>query len=247
MSIHKRSLVALGSIVIAASVLLGCSTPDDRAVEYLAKGDALLSKGDTARATLEYRNALRHKKDLVPAWRRLAEIEERARNWASLGPILRTIVEYEPTDQDSRLKLARLLMLGGAFEDALSVISEQAEKQDASAAAIAVRAAILLALKDPDGAAKEARRALGIEPSNVDAAVVLASEQLSRNEFRAAMTTLASAKAPLRPTYRLLCSALGSTSSQTTSQRWKKNFGSCDPLPTLPRAPRSFLHQRGSA
>jgi tetratricopeptide (TPR) repeat protein len=190
-SIGSARLVLICAIFGA---LAACSTPDERAQSYLAKAQELLAKNEDVKASLEFRNAIKNKKDLLPAWRGLATIEEKRQNYAALGPILRTVVELDPNDLDARLKLGKLLLLSGAVDQALTLVNVAAEVEKPPASVLALRAAVLYRLRDVDGAVRDAKRALDVEPQYLDALVVLAAEQLSRRDAEAALVTLAQAK-----------------------------------------------------
>ena len=87
-------------LVLAVFLVAGCGSIEERAQSYYERGMKLLSQQDYIKASIEFRNALQLKKDLVGAWRGLAEIEEQNQNWQSLSSILRTIVELDPEDAD---------------------------------------------------------------------------------------------------------------------------------------------------
>ena len=72
-------------------------------------------------AELEFKNAIRLKKDLLPAWRGLAQVEELNHHLQVLVPVLQTIVELDPKDVETKLKLARLTLYGGATDQALGL------------------------------------------------------------------------------------------------------------------------------
>jgi tetratricopeptide (TPR) repeat protein len=183
---------AVAAFLIAS--LAACSTPEERANRFLASGQELLAKGDLQKASLEFRNAVQNKKDLLPAWRALAQIEERRQNWAGMIPILRTIIEYDGADHEARLKLGRLLVMGGVHQEALPLIASLSDGENPPAAAVGLKATILLALKDLEGAVKEAQRARAIQPDNLDAASILAMERLTRHDIEGALDTLAQGK-----------------------------------------------------
>ena len=188
-STARRALIALALVQLAA-----CTSPEERAQNYLASGQQLLAKGDVVKANIEFRNALKHKKDLVDAWRGLAQIEEQRQNWAALSPILRTIVDQDPNDQEARLKLGRLMVLGRAYDQALPLVAKASDVEHPSADAVALKAGILFALKDTEAAVKEAQRALTIAPDHFDALMILSADKLSRGDAQGALQTLDKAK-----------------------------------------------------
>ena len=67
----RRALLVLAVLFVA-----GCGSIDERAQSYYERGMKLLSQQNYAKANIEFRNALQLKKDLVGAWRGLAQIEE---------------------------------------------------------------------------------------------------------------------------------------------------------------------------
>src|SRR5262249_7237100 len=59
-----------------------------------------------------------------------------------------------------------------------------------NADALAQRAALLFKLKDPEGALRDAKAALAINPENAGAMVVLSAERLDRGDTKGAMQIL---------------------------------------------------------
>lgn len=171
-------------------VLAGCGSAEDRAQGHYERGMKLVSQQDHARAAIEFRNAVRLKKDFVEAWRGLAQIEERNRNWSVLSSILRTVIELDARDIESRLRLGKLMMLGNSLDEALNLANAAAEIDDRNASVLAFKAAVLLRLNDHLAAARTARTALEIDPANSEAAIVLAAERLSRKDFDGALAII---------------------------------------------------------
>src|SRR6478736_6045961 len=93
LAITPRAIVLVGFILVA-----GCSSPEEKAQNYYERGQQFLSQKDYVKAGIEFRNALQLKKDLIGAWRGLAQIEERDKNWEPLAAVLRTIVDLDPKD-----------------------------------------------------------------------------------------------------------------------------------------------------
>src|SRR5262245_6519317 len=167
-------------------LLAGCGSAED----HYQRGMKLLEQKDFVKAGLEFRNAVKLKKDLVPACRELSQIEERNQNWEATAGILRTIVQLDPSDLETRLRLGRLMLLGNALDDALKLIDAAGETVNQHAGALAFRAAVYLKLNDTSGAVREARAALAIDPANVEAVIVLAAERLARGDSEGALLLL---------------------------------------------------------
>jgi hypothetical protein len=99
-------------------VVAGCGSPEQRAQGYYESGMALVEKKDDLAARQELLKAIKYNSDKVEVWRALAGIDERTKA-QSLFLDLRRIVELDPPDLDARLKLARIMVGGGAAEAAL--------------------------------------------------------------------------------------------------------------------------------
>lgn len=177
-------------IVLGALALAGCGSREDRAQSYYNNGMSYLAKQDYVKARVEIRNALQLKKDMVAAWRALAQIDEHDRNTGGLTEDLRRIVELDDKDADARARLAKLFLLGGNFENALRLSNEATELDPKNVGNLAVKAAILFKLKDNDGAIRTAQQALEIDPGNADASVVLAGIKVSQGDSEGALQAL---------------------------------------------------------
>jgi cellulose synthase operon protein C len=183
----RRALfVSLAVILVSA-----CSgSPEDRAQSYYERGMNLLSQQNYVKASIEFRNALQLKKDLVGAWRGLAEIEARNQNWEAVIATLRTVVELDPKDAESRLRLGRVMLVGNALDQALDLANAAAEIDSRNARILALKAAILLKLNDSMGARREAQAALEIDSANAEAMMVLAADRLARGDAEGALLIL---------------------------------------------------------
>src|SRR5437868_14464000 len=101
----SRSRTRRALAVCALLFLSGCGSAED----HYERGVKLLEQKDYVKAGLEFRNAVKLKKDFIPAWRELSQIEERNQNWEATSGILRTIVQLDPADLETRLRLGRLM------------------------------------------------------------------------------------------------------------------------------------------
>jgi tetratricopeptide (TPR) repeat protein len=177
-------------VVILILSLAGCGSPEDRAKGYYDNGMKLMAAHDNTRAIVEFKNAVKVKKDYTPAWLALVKIAESDRDWANLVPLLRTIVEIDPKDIDHRLELARLLLLSGGSDEALKLANEASEIDNHNAAAAATKATILFRLGDTKGAVQVAQTALELDTKNAAAMIVIAADKLNRGDAKAALQLL---------------------------------------------------------
>lgn len=176
--------------LLAAVQVAGCGSPEEQAQEHYERGMELLAKNDTVRASIEFKNALQKKKDLIGAWRALATIEEQNRNFSGVAAILRTISELDPNDTDARLRLARLLVLSNDLDEALAQVEAAEKIAPQNADALAVRGAVELKLNNLDAAVKAARKSLVLDPKNAEAVIVLSAERMAGNRLQEALNVL---------------------------------------------------------
>ena len=177
-------------MALVALQLAGCGSPEERAQRYYEDGTKLLADHQDQKAAVEFRNAIRLKKDLVPAWRGLAQTQENIHNWQGLAPILQEILDLDPTDQTTRLKLTRLLVAGGAVDRALRLINNSTEPEADNATILALKAVIFYKLKDTDTAIRDANAALKLQPGNPEALVVIAADRLANDDPKGALQVL---------------------------------------------------------
>ncbi len=182
--------INIALLLLSALLVSGCSSSQERAQSYYDHGMQLLAKHDNARASIEFRNAVKLEKDLLPAWQALAQIEEQSQQWGDLIPILRTVADLAPNDGAVKLELARLLVRAGSLDEALNLVNALNEADSRNADALALKAVILFRLNDAGGAVQSAQAALEIDPGHAGAIIVLAADRLARGDAKGALQLL---------------------------------------------------------
>ena len=184
----KRNIYSAGLVAV---LLAGCGSPDENAQTYYQRGMDLVAKHDDLNARMEFLKAVKYKGDRADIWRALAGVDERTKAGPSaIFADLRRVVELDANDLDSRLKLARIMVVGGAADAALKIIDAAKEGDKPNATLHALRASILLRTKDIPGALREAQRAVEIDPTNVEATIVLASKKTADGDSDGALKLL---------------------------------------------------------
>jgi predicted Zn-dependent protease len=182
-------LPQLIAVSLLAFGLAGCGSPEEKAQSYYARGMELIGKGDDLAARIELLNAVKFKSDKVEVWKALAGIDERTKA-QSLFLDLRRIVELDPNDLAARLKLARIMLAGGAT-DAASKVIELAREGDAPNAELhALKAAVLARGNDLEAAMREANRAVAINPNNIEGVSFIASRKAAEGDADGALKML---------------------------------------------------------
>src|SRR5882724_1082360 len=171
-------------------LLAGCGSPEERAQGFYEKGMELIAKTDDLGARVQLHSALKFKADRVDVWRALVGVEERLKSGPAVFQDLRRVVELDPNDLDARVKLARILVGGGAGDAALRMIESVDDSSAPNASLHALKASILLRTNDPAGAVREAQRALQIDPTNVDATLLVAAKQVADRDSDGALKLL---------------------------------------------------------
>ncbi|MBR0685645.1 tetratricopeptide repeat protein [Bradyrhizobium manausense] len=188
-SFERRWVGQAVGAVIMAGLLAGCGSPEQKAQDLYEKGMALVAKNDDLNARVALLTSAKYKSDRIEVWKALAGIDERTKS-SSLFVDLRRIVELDPNDLDARLRLARIMVAGGAAEPAIKILDAADEGDKPSAALHAVRALALVKTNDAAGALREAQRAYDIDPTNIDAVTLLASKKLADGDSGGALKML---------------------------------------------------------
>jgi cellulose synthase operon protein C len=168
-------------VALPLLLLAGCGSPEERSQNYFDQGMALLAKNDDLNARVALTTSLKFNSNRIEAWRALAGIDERTKAFSHLFQDLRRIIELDPKDIDTRLRLARIMANNNGNDAALKLLDGATDADKTRADYHALRAIVLLKTKDAQVAVREADRAISIEPSNLDATIVLASEQLAHS------------------------------------------------------------------
>ena len=183
-------LTHLIAIVFISGVLIACSSPEEKAAEYIENADVLFEEGKLQKAELEYKNALQISQNLPEAWYGLARINERKQEWRKAYAVLNKIRELAPNHIGGRIMLAQILLASGQIDQALTDAKEILELAPDNAQARALMAAVQFRLENNSGAREEIEKALAIEPDNKEALLVKARVFIAEKSFDEAIELL---------------------------------------------------------
>ncbi len=189
-----RSKGKMRSLLIGclpAFFLAACGSPEQNAQTYYERGMEQIAKHDDVAARGELLKAIKYKTDRADIWRALVGVDERTKAApAAVFGNLRRVVELDPNDLDARLKLARIMLNGGAADAALGIVEAAPAEAGSSAPLHALKALLLARTKDLAGAEREAKQAVEIDPSNVDATVLLSTIKVAGGDSDGALKLL---------------------------------------------------------
>ena len=177
----NQRLNVRGKSVILALVLasfVACSSPTEKAEKFYHNGVKQLEKGELAKARVEFQNAVQIKAKMVPAWYGLAQVAEADGDFPKLYGLLNKVVELDPKHVEAKVKLGRLLLVGGKVDEALVISNAAVALAPADPAAQSLKAATLLKLGDAKAAIELANSILVANPNYVEALMILAMERI---------------------------------------------------------------------
>ncbi|MBL4762188.1 MAG: tetratricopeptide repeat protein [Gammaproteobacteria bacterium] len=170
-------------MAVALISLPACSTPEEKAVEYIDSGAVLFAEGKLRKAEIEYKNALQINQNLVAAWFGLAQIHERKQEWRKTYNVLNKIKELDPKHVDGRVKLGQILLASNQLDQALLDAKDILMLAPNDARAHSLMAAVQYRLDNHDGARLEVDKALKIDANNSEAQLVLARIHISQKNY----------------------------------------------------------------
>lgn len=182
----NRGILLIISIVFSSSVLLGCSSPEEKAQEFYEKGLAFMEKGEYRKARLELRNSLQINKKNPGVYYALAQIAEIGKDWKKHYGYLNNVVELDSNHVDAQMKLAQIYLVSGQLEQALLKTEKLLTIAPDRADVMSTHAALLLKMDRSEEAVKFAEKALKKEPGQVNALMVLAKERLNKKDLEQA-------------------------------------------------------------
>ena len=170
--------------------LSACTSPEEKAAEYIESGNQLLDERDYDRAILEFKNALQINQNLPDAWYGMAKIQERRQNWKEVYQLLLKIQEMAPGHVDSRIMLAQILLASNQLVQALEDANEILEMAPDDARSHSLMAAMQFRLENFKAAEKEIEQALAIDPENNEAILVRSRILIVEKEYTEAVRLL---------------------------------------------------------
>ena len=185
----KQMALVSGMLVLLVT-LVGCSSPEEKAVGYIANANELFQEGELKKAEIEYKNALQINQNLPDAWFGLARIHESKRQWKRTYAVLNKLRELAPSHVEGRLMLGELMLASNQFDQALTDATEILELAPDNAGAHSLMAAVQFRLENFEGAQQEVDKALALDASNSDALLIRARIFIAEKRYEDALAIL---------------------------------------------------------
>ncbi|MEO1091315.1 MAG: tetratricopeptide repeat protein [Pseudomonadota bacterium] len=184
----KRSLTFL--VAGLALLVAACSSPEELEADYLESGLELLAEGETAKATLSFRNVLRINPNNAEALLALGRIAESQQNLPHAYNNYQAASDADPELIEAHNAYAVLALTANELEIVEGAIAKIEAVATPHADAEALRAAV--ALRRGDGAAAEAHAlaALALDPAHVNATSALAGVLNGRGDVEGAVDVI---------------------------------------------------------
>jgi len=203
----KHRIVARIALVTLLGLLLaGCSSPQERAAEFVAAAERAFAEGNLESARLEAKNAIQVEPKNIPARWLLARIADREDNTVAMVNNLLIVMEGDKQNADARVMLGEVVVGEGDVEGAESLLADALEIDPDNEGAQMLQARLNLLRNDVRAAIQDLERVLEQDPANTEAAIMLGLALTGRdpeaalklfNESIAAQTDPAAAR-PLR-------------------------------------------------
>lgn len=177
---------AMGALLLLAA----CDSVEERVEKHYRRGIELVEAGELAKATIEFRNALKLDENHPGARYQIGLAYERDGELrAALGNFA-LAAELDPNNLDVRLKLGQFYLLGNNIEQAGRVIAEAAALDPENVEVMALQAALLFRQENPAAALDRAQAALAVDPQHVGAAMIVASALYAEGNIDGALGEL---------------------------------------------------------
>lgn len=164
----------VGVAGLLLSMLFGCGSSTESAAGFVESGKALVAEGKTAKARLEFKNAIQIDPRMAEPFYQLALLDEKEQKWKGMFANLTTVEQLDPTHYDAIVKLGQIHLLAGNFDVALEKANKVLEADNTNVMAWVLRATIEMKQQNLGSAMADAEQALTLEPKNIEALSVKA-------------------------------------------------------------------------
>ena len=169
-------------MVLVLFSLSGCGSPEEKVQGFVDSAKKHLEAGDYEAAHIEFRNALKINPNHVDALYSVTKVFEYKKEWRQSYRYLERVLELSPEHVNALVSIGTFELTGQQFDKAIERRDAAMKVAPDSAVVLAFDSVLRLKLGDMEGAVKAAKATLAIEPNNLEATIVLASERLAAKE-----------------------------------------------------------------
>jgi tetratricopeptide (TPR) repeat protein len=181
--------------VLAAAMLSACGAAQSRFEAHMSRGQAYFSEGDFAKAGVEFRNAMQIDPKSAAALIMAAKVAEKLERPRSAVGLFQAAVDVAPGNAEARADLARVLVLGGAAEQAMKILEPAIAAHPDDPVLLTLRAAARVQLGNQPAATADVDRALKLAPTNLEAIEVRAGIYRHSGDLAGALALITAAVA----------------------------------------------------
>lgn len=183
---QSRLFVGIVALVLTG-FLAACDSVEERAEKHYQNGLKLAEEGESAKARLEFQNAVKLDDTLTGAWFGLAEHFDEAGDFQSAAGRYLKVLELDPDNSASAKRVSEILLLAGNLDEALKYNDIALDTLPDNIEVIATRAIILFRQKDTETAVEFANKALELDPLNENATLVIIGDKILSGERSGAL------------------------------------------------------------
>jgi tetratricopeptide (TPR) repeat protein len=183
----------LTTVIIGLSVLSGCQSSEQRAVDREKFGIELFEKGEYFKAKLEFNSALKEDGTLSTSYYYLAMINEKNNNFIAMKQNLIRAVKLGPENIDARIKLGNAYLLFNDLSAALIEADEILQRPEENHNASALKAAVFIKQKKQGEALAILDDILKKQPDFIEAISLKALIFMQNDKFDSALSLVSPA------------------------------------------------------
>src|ERR1700677_3784465 len=185
LQVRPMSTVRAAAVIVltlGVVLLAGCTGAEARRQSYIERGQEYFARGDYARATVEFRNAMQVMPKDPQARVLSGEAFEQMGRYREAAGLFQSVIESNPENVRARVDLGQMYCFGHVPLQALKLIAPALAKNPNDAQLLTVRALARSELKDQAEALADAQRAVQVDPTYVQGVGLLAGLYEAKNE-----------------------------------------------------------------
>jgi tetratricopeptide (TPR) repeat protein len=178
-----RIVAVLCAAALAAGLTACSKDADTQKRAYVASGDQQLAAKKYADAIVEYKNAIKQDNRFGEAHHKLAQAYMLVGDSAEALREFIVAADLLPADSAVQVDAARVLLLAGQFEEAVSRTEQALRANPKNVEALVIRASATAGLRDYEGAISTLDEAARLDPKQISVYINLASFEAVQGRF----------------------------------------------------------------